>query len=172
MQAAKGQVPEHLKGHLFQPGNAGGGRPKSLLRRADVQAIIGRISKMSRNELQKLVDDMDAPILEVTLAGIYMKAASDSDASRMSFLLDRSVGRVVDVVEMRSSDQYEETASERRRLAKEMLTDHESFAAASVLAARASKEQLRLDAARREQERSANVIDVEHTDGSGAGSTR
>lgn len=92
---------DHLEATKWKPGQSGNisGKPKQLLTKDKVSALMGKFSLMSRRELKDFVANDDAPIVEVAVAAIYLKAASDGDFTRLNFLLDRSIGKVKDEIE-------------------------------------------------------------------------
>ncbi len=75
-----------------QSGNPSG-KPKQLLTRDKVYAIIGKFAYLTREQLQSLVQDAKTPMIEIMVASIMVKAAKDGDYARMSFLLDRTIGK-------------------------------------------------------------------------------
>lgn len=81
-----------------QSGNPGG-MPKGIVSHAQVKAIVGRFWALNRTELQAIVDNPKSSMGEIAVAAVLVKAANDGDYSRLSFLLDRMVGKVTDVVE-------------------------------------------------------------------------
>ena len=83
------------KDHRFKPGWKGGpGRPKGIIRADEVKALMGRFWNMTRVDLKAVVDDQKATMGEIMVAAVMVKAAKDGDYSRLSFLLDRAIGRV------------------------------------------------------------------------------
>lgn len=75
-----------------QSGNPSG-KPKQLLTKDKVNAIIGKFSLLNREELQSLVQSPKTPMIEIMVASIMVRAAKDGDYARLSFLLDRSIGK-------------------------------------------------------------------------------
>jgi len=65
-----------------------------------VRHVISKISGMSRDALveylKKDVLDGGPNIMEMAVAAVYMKAVEGGDHSRLNFLLDRSIGKVVE----------------------------------------------------------------------------
>ena len=91
---------KHLK--PFPKGVSGNpsGKPKGLLRREDVEAMMGRFAVMTREQLQLVVQNQKSTMLEIMIASVMAKAAKDGDYARLQFLLDRSIGRVKDISEV------------------------------------------------------------------------
>lgn len=87
---------KHLK--PFKPGQSGNpsGKPKNLLTKDKVKAIVGKFANMTREELQSVVADPKSTMIEITVASIMVKAAKDGDYTRLDFILNRSIGRVLD----------------------------------------------------------------------------
>lgn len=144
----------NLAQHQFKPGNPGGGRPKELLRRDDVRKIVGILAKMPKDKVAMLVADPTAPMLEVTVAAIFLKAATDACPARLNFLLDRAIGKVREELHV-EVDEPDRKA--QRRFAKEILNDPACFGAASLLATKVAEQQLLLDNERRDAERNARL---------------
>jgi hypothetical protein len=94
--------PRWTKGQSGNPS----GRPKGQLRRDQVEAVMGRFSAMTRAELQKIVQNEKSTMLEIMVASVMAKAAKDGDATRLQFLLDRTIGRVKEQVEISTPTPY------------------------------------------------------------------
>lgn len=97
------------------------GRPKGGLSRVEAETTIGRLFKMTRQELQDVVQDPKSSMLIITLASIMAKAAKDGDAARLEFLLNRSIGRVKDMLEIEHKKLDHLTDKEVIELAKEQI---------------------------------------------------
>jgi hypothetical protein len=80
------------KGQVLNPT----GRPKGILTTDQVKALFGKMSALTKDELLEIIKSPKSSILEITTASIFAKAAKDGDYSRLNFLLDRSIGRVVE----------------------------------------------------------------------------
>ena len=78
----------------FQKGNPGGGRRKGTIRTDDVKAVIGKFWRMTKAQLKAKLEDEKTPIGELMVASIMAKTIKDGDATRLSTLLDRAIGRV------------------------------------------------------------------------------
>lgn len=98
--ARKGGTPENLR--PFQKGQSGNpaGRPKNLLRTDEVRNLIGRLWRLSREELQKIVQNPKSSMGEIMVASIVAKAAQTGDYTRVQFLLERTIGKVKDEIEV------------------------------------------------------------------------
>lgn len=90
--------PDHTKWKKGQSGNASG-KPKQLLTKDKVSSILGKFATMTRDELQKVMQDSKTPMIEIMIAAVIIKAAKDGDYSRLDFLLSRSIGKVKDEIE-------------------------------------------------------------------------
>lgn len=88
--------PRHKNLKPFKPGQSGNpsGKPKQLLTQDKVSSVMGKFADMTRDELQKVIQNPRSTMLEITVASILAQAAKSGDATRLSFLLDRSIGRV------------------------------------------------------------------------------
>lgn len=109
--------------YKFKPGNPGGGRPKGLLRRDDIQALMGRFWKLTREELHVVVQNPKSTMGEIMVASVMARAAKDGDANRLAFLLDRTVGKpTVDAADVVRRD-LEELTNEQliARLEKDLV---------------------------------------------------
>ena len=92
--------PKNLK--PFAKGTSGNpaGKPKNLLTKDKVDAIIGRFAFMDRTELQEVINDQRTPMIEIMVASVMAKAAKDGDYSRLEALLVRSIGKVKETKEL------------------------------------------------------------------------
>lgn len=86
----------------WKPGESGNaaGKPKGILTRDKVEALMGRFAQMSRAELQDVVQNPKSTMIEIMVAAVMARAAKDGDYARLQFLLDRSIGKVKDVSEV------------------------------------------------------------------------
>ena len=90
----------------FKKGQSGNpnGRPKvrdglqdvKLLSKTDARRLVQKIIDMTPEELMDFAIRKDVPALETMLAAVAVKAISEGDHSRINFLLDRTVGKVID----------------------------------------------------------------------------
>ena len=93
---------------LFKPGNPGGGRPKGALKRDEVEAMMGKLATKSATELAVIAADPKTPAIQVMVAAVMLKAIETGDYARLQFLLDRSIGKVKEVVEQHNHNHDEE----------------------------------------------------------------
>jgi hypothetical protein len=79
----------------FKAGNKAGhrGRPKGLLRVDDVKRVLGSFWRMTKSELKEVLEDDETTMGQLMIAAIMAKAAREGDANRLSFLLDRGIGK-------------------------------------------------------------------------------
>lgn len=86
----------------FKPGQSGnpGGKPRGLLTRAQVEACMGTMASMSREELQEVISNKKSTMLQIMVASIMAQAAKLGDPNRMEFLLQRTIGKVADNVNL------------------------------------------------------------------------
>lgn len=85
---------------MFQPGNKLGGRSKHVLNGEEIRTLVGRFWRMTRRQVSDVFENEHATMGEIMVAGIMVKAAKEGDAHRLSFLLDRAVGKVKEEVEL------------------------------------------------------------------------
>jgi hypothetical protein len=90
--------PEHTRWKPGQSGNASG-KPKQLLTKDRVTSILGKFANMSRADLEAVMEDPKATMIEVMIASVMVKAVRDGDYGRLDFLLNRSVGKVKEELE-------------------------------------------------------------------------
>lgn len=116
---------EHL--HPWKPGVSGnpGGRPKlpealrgiHSLSQLEVTKIVSKYARMNHAELVAVTEGRAAPMLELAIAQIFVQSAKYGDHQRLSFLLDRAIGKVPAV------DLTDEETEARREL--QGMTDRE-----------------------------------------------
>lgn len=98
-------------GRDFQPGHLalkGGGRPlipddlKNVKKVTTEQAerLITRLMEMNEVELKALCKDPATPAMHVIIGNIILKGMAGGDTQRMEFLFNRTIGRVLDKVEV------------------------------------------------------------------------
>lgn len=97
-------------GRDFEPGHAkaGPGRPPVPLDLKNVkplgsdsiQRLIAALWETPLNELKDLKDNVFAPAGRAIMASILYRAWADGDHQRINFILDRTIGKVKDVVEV------------------------------------------------------------------------
>ncbi len=93
---------KHLK--HFPKGESGNtnGKPKQLLTKDKVSAILGRFATMTRDQLQDVATDPKSSMIEIMIASIMVKAVKEGDYARLDFLLTRSIGKVKDELELQA----------------------------------------------------------------------
>lgn len=86
----------------WKPGQSGnpGGRPKELLTTQSVAGLMGRLCRLTRDELFDVVKDPKSTMIEIMVASIMARAADQGDAGRLDFLLNRAIGRVKERLEV------------------------------------------------------------------------
>lgn len=107
----------------WKPGQSGNpsGRPKGKLTRDEVEAIMARFTRLSREELQIVVQNPKSTMLEIMVASVMAKAAKDGDCARLNFLLDRSIGKVKDIQEVHQHNYDEDLDKEPKENVLELL---------------------------------------------------
>lgn len=85
----------------WKPGQSGNptGRKKAKISHDTLRELIERLMLMSVAEIDSLVADPKTTMIEMQFAQVMRVAVQDGDYSRLSFLLDRYVGKVPDVRE-------------------------------------------------------------------------
>lgn len=94
--------------YRFKPGESGNksGRPKNLLTKDKVGGIISKCAAMTQVELREFVMLPTATMIELTIANIFIQAYEDCDSSKLEFLLQRSVGKVTEQVDLRQIEPF------------------------------------------------------------------
>lgn len=93
------------KGNKF--GKLGGGRPPTPddvkeaknLNRTKMIRILNKFLDWPLNDLVTFVQDKNNPVLEVLVARVLVEGIKKGDQTRLNFLLDRTVGKVVEKFE-------------------------------------------------------------------------
>ncbi len=88
----------------WKPGQSGnpGGRAKlpeelraiKALTQEEVARYVAKYARMGSTELDALVLARSVPMLELAIARIFQEAEAKGDFTRLSFLLDRAIGKV------------------------------------------------------------------------------
>jgi len=127
-------------GSGFVPGVSGNpnGRPKQppeiraikSLSPEYVKKIISKFSQMSKEEMGTFLrlgpDDPGGPnMMEIMIGSIVAKAAQDGDYTRLNFLLDRSIGRVKETIDVSLAPRinYQSTMEADGRMLQELVKE-------------------------------------------------
>jgi hypothetical protein len=78
-------------------------RAVSKMSHGYIQQLINKYSAMTRAEVQAQITSADTPMIECTIASIYVKALQSGDYMRWNALLDRAIGKVTEQLEVKSS---------------------------------------------------------------------
>lgn len=99
-------------GRKFIKGQSGNpkGRPKmdpellavSKMTHSYITQVINKYSAMTRAQIQAKIKDEDTPMIECTVASIYVKALQTGDYMKLNFLLDRAIGKVTEQLEIKN----------------------------------------------------------------------
>lgn len=65
-----------------------------------IKIVISKLCNMGKEDLEKYLKDNRTPMVEITIGAILVKATAEGDYSRLNFLLDRSIGKVKDNLEI------------------------------------------------------------------------
>lgn len=103
-------------GRDFQPGQSGNpnGRkplPPDLkgikkITTDELQRQIAKFAGMTKQEISDHLRDPEATMLDIMIGTVMVKAAKDGDHSRFNFLLDRTIGRVKESLEVTVPQPY------------------------------------------------------------------
>jgi hypothetical protein len=99
--------PEHTKWKKGQSGNPGG-RPKlpaelkmiKELTGEEVKRLFAKYARMNKEEISSAVTDKTTPMFELVIAAGLVKAVKDGDYQKLNFILDRTIGKVVEKTEV------------------------------------------------------------------------
>lgn len=103
----------------FKKGQSGNpsGKPKQLITKDQVSAIIGRFCHLTKDGLQAIVSNPNSSMIEIMVASIMVKAVKDGDYSRLNFLFDRStVGKVKEEIEHTVKNGYDLIMEDLKKL--------------------------------------------------------
>lgn len=99
-----------LPQHLWKKGQSGNPRGPKKYRKdlKDIKVIgqrnaaklIQKIMDMDRQELENMFRDPDTPMWELMVGRVIDKALQDGDTTRLNFLFDRTIGKVVEKREL------------------------------------------------------------------------
>ncbi len=119
---ARKPPPEHSR---FKPGQSGNpkGRSPDILSPDKVRTVLGKFADMSRAELQAVVQNDKSTMLEIMIASVMAKAAKDGDYARLSFIMDRSIGRVKDITEVHQHNYDQELDKEPKENVLKILRE-------------------------------------------------
>lgn len=70
------------------------------LSKEEVDKILAKFGRMSRAEIKDHMADPATPMLELMVGAVVMKAYQHGDQSRLNFILERTIGKVKDQVEV------------------------------------------------------------------------
>ena len=96
-----------LPPHLWKPGQSGNPGARKPIEDEDLKAtknlsadeikkMIAKVSRMSLNEVADIALNPHSKVLEALFARIAIEAIKKGDHQRMSFLFDRSIGKVME----------------------------------------------------------------------------
>ena len=98
------------KEHQFKPGQTGNpaGKakmPEELQKANKLSAkkfieYVNRYVNMNRSEIKEDLERKEATMLELLVGGMISKAVSTQDPVRANFILDRTIGKVIDKMEI------------------------------------------------------------------------
>lgn len=118
----------------FKKGQSGNpkGRPKTredlkkikLMTADEASRLIQKIVDMDADKLADMMADPKTPALEIMVAKVVLKAIQEGDTSRINFIFDRTVGKVIDKreVEVRPVT-YEATVREDGTLIQQVAAE-------------------------------------------------
>jgi len=90
-----------------QPANRG--RPPSLpidlkmandLTKTKLRGILNKYLWMAHDEINLIIETKSAPMIELVVAQIIVKAAVQGDSFRLNFILERMVGKVKEEIDL------------------------------------------------------------------------
>jgi len=97
---AKVPPPVHTRWKPGQSGNKNG-RPKGLLTSNDIKDLISKFANKTIPELQEIVADPKSKVIDVAVASSLIKA-SLADRDIFDFVLNRSIGKVKEEIDVHS----------------------------------------------------------------------
>lgn len=122
------------RGKPFQKGQSGNpaGRPKlpeevkkmRAVATEDVVRILHKYAGFTREQIKAAVSDAATPVMELMVASIMSKAIQDGDANRWNILMDRTVGKVpnkIDLLDQFKGELSGKSLDELAKLAKDIL---------------------------------------------------
>ena len=101
-----------LKPHHFVKGQSGNpaGRAKPLFTKADVEHAFQHTAKLPVTELDKIIKDPESAAIDAAIAAVWKRAIIQADVAALDFLLNRSVGKVKDMIEQEITTRMENKA--------------------------------------------------------------
>lgn len=92
----------NIKDYGFKPGQSGNpsGKPKGLLTRDAIAKIVTEMMNMTEDEIRDILADAKEPMKRKRIAELVLK----NDVHVLDFLLNRSVGKVTDVLEQHNHE--------------------------------------------------------------------
>jgi single-stranded DNA-specific DHH superfamily exonuclease len=95
--------------YLWQPGQSGnpGGKPKlpaelraiASLTNQEINKYVAKYARMTKDQIDAATLNPNTSVVELAIASIFMNAIRHGDANRLSFLLDRAIGKVPVITE-------------------------------------------------------------------------
>lgn len=72
------------------------------LTKARLEAIINKYLWMSKDQLQEAVQGPDTPMIDIAIASIITKAIEGGCDKRLTFILDRLIGKVKEEIDIKT----------------------------------------------------------------------
>jgi hypothetical protein len=66
----------------------------------EVDKILAKFSRMSRDEIKAFMADPTATMMELMVGSVVLKAYQHGDQNRLGFIFDRTIGKVKEVKEI------------------------------------------------------------------------
>lgn len=83
-----------------KPGVPADLRKASDLTKANLRGLLNKYLWMSKVEIQSKMRDHNVPMIEMVIASIIFKAAHQGDEKRLTFILDRMIGKVKEEIDI------------------------------------------------------------------------
>jgi hypothetical protein len=109
-------------GKNFKPGQCGNpsGRPKvpedvkaaRELNKAGVQLAASKLANMTVTQLRAMIQDPNTPVLEMMFGSVILKCITTGDSGRLELILNRTAGKVVERVEVKTLKKFEDMTDE------------------------------------------------------------
>jgi hypothetical protein len=97
-------LPDAAKPFMFKKGQSGNpsGRPKipeglrtiASLSQHEVTKLVSKYARMTIRDLFAAAKNQDTPVIELSIIKIFLLSAEHGDQSKLTFLLDRAIGKV------------------------------------------------------------------------------